>query len=322
MPQKTLRYPILILLLFGSSFLCGLSAQSKLDLHDKRILVLGDSITQKGTYVSFISYFLQKRNPDLDYDIISIGLGSETAAGTSEADHPFPRPCIHSRLDNALEQTKPDIVFACYGMNDGIYHPLGSDRLLAYQSGIESLVEKIRAVQAEVVLLTPPYFDAEAKKTLAPPGSSDFGYKTPYAQYNDVLRTYGKWILLSGLSVNRKIDLNTPMLEYNQHRRKTDPQFHLSQDGIHPGELGHLLMAITILKACGVEIEGDFVEILAAAKADPLFTEIDHRRQMRSTGWLEYIGYERGKVVKTDSVHEIEIEATERQKSIDRLRRL
>ena len=322
MTQSKRRYPILILLLIGSSFLCGLSAQNNLDLHDKRVLILGDSITHRGTYVSFISYFLQKRYPDLDYDIISIGLGSETAAGTSEADHPFPRPCIHSRLDHALEQTKPDIVFACYGMNDGIYHPFGMDRFLAYQSGIESLVAKVHASNAEVVLLTPPPFDADAKKSLAPPNATDFSYKAPFAQYNDVLRTYGKWIMIAKLSTARKIDLNTPMLEYNRQRRKIDPQFHLANDGIHPNELGHLLMAKTILQACGFEFEGDIIEILEQATADPLFVEIDHRRQMRSKGWLEYIGYERGEVVKTESVLEIEIEAAERQKSIDKLRRL
>ncbi len=322
MTQNTRRSQILLLLLFGSSLFCGLAAQNPLDLHGKRILILGDSITQQGTYVSFISYFLQKRNPDLDYDIISIGLGSETVAGTSEPNHPYPRPCIHSRLDNALEQTKPDIVFACYGMNDGIYHPLSPDRFLAYQSGIESLVDKIRAAQAEVVLLTPPLFDAVAKKSLAPPDSNDFSYKTPYAQYNDVLKTYGKWILLSSLSVNRKIDLNTPMLEYNQHRRKTDPLFHLAKDGVHPGELGHLLMATTILNACEVQVVGDLTEILATTKADPLYAEIDHRRRMRSKGWLEYIGYDRGKVVKIDSIDETEAEAAKLQVAIDQMRRL
>lgn len=322
MPRSRPLSLSIIPILFGFWLNSALCAQSGLELHEKRVLVLGDSITHNGTYVSFISYFLQKRNPSLTYDFISIGLGSETAAGTSEADHPFPRPCIHSRLDNALKLTKPDIVFACYGMNDGIYHPLGSDRFLAYQSGIESLVAKIQAANAEAVLLTPPLFDAAAKNTLAPPGSNDFSYKTPYAQYNDVLKTYGKWILLSNLSVDRKIDLNTPMLEYNQHRRKTDPLFHLSNDGIHPGELGHLLMATTILKAWGIEIEGDPVGILAAAKTDPLFGEIDHRRQMRSKGWLEYIGYDRGKAVKTDSVDDIEAEAAKLQANIDRMRRL
>lgn len=311
----------LVALLGGLSIGFSLFSQSPLELHDKRIVFLGDSITNKGTYVSFLSYILQKRNPQLSYDIISIGLGSETAAGTSERDHPFPRPCIHTRLDSALEITKPDIVFACYGMNDGIYHPLNAERFLDYQDGIESLVEKISAANAQAILLTPPLFDAGAKKALAPAGSSDFGYKLPYAQYNDVLRTYGKWIMLSDLPVSGKIDLNTPMLDYNRARQASEPEFHLAKDGVHPGDLGHLLIAVTILNSFGITVEGNLNEILASIKADPLFVEIDKRRQMRSKGWLEFIGYERGERVKTDSVDEVEAKAAELQAKIDTLRR-
>ncbi|MEC7906821.1 MAG: hypothetical protein VYC82_06315, partial [Verrucomicrobiota bacterium] len=70
------HFPILILAIF----LGGLSQAQVIELQDKRVLILGDSITQNGTYVSFVSYFLQKRNPNFNYDIVSIGLGSETVA--------------------------------------------------------------------------------------------------------------------------------------------------------------------------------------------------------------------------------------------------
>jgi lysophospholipase L1-like esterase len=290
-------------------------------LQNKRILILGDSITQNGTYVSFVSYFLQKRNPDFNYDIISIGLGSETVAGTSEADHPFPRPCVHTRLDEALEKIRPEIVFACYGMNDGIYHPLNGERFLQYQRGIETLIDKVAAIEAEILLMTPPLFDASAKEKLSPGGSSYYSYKSPYENYNDVLRTYGEWILLTDLPVVAKVDLNTPMLEYNQARRKTDPEFHLANDGVHPGELGHLIMALAILDSLGTSIEGDPPEILAETIADPLFAKIRDRRELRSKGWLEYIGYERRERVKTDSVDEVELKAAELQTAIDQLRR-
>ena len=36
----------------------------------------------------------------------------------------IPRPDLHERLERVLTQTKPDLVFARYGMNDGIYLPL------------------------------------------------------------------------------------------------------------------------------------------------------------------------------------------------------
>ncbi len=312
---KLHRALLAALLCFSASI-----AQAALELHGKRILILGDSITQNGKYVSFLSYFLQKQNPELRYDIISIGLGSETASGNSEADHPFPRPCIHSRLDDALAEIKPDIVIACYGMNDGIYHPLSAERFFDYQDGIESLVKKIQAANAETVLLTPPLFDPDAKKTLAEPGATEYGYKIPYSNYNDVLRTYGKWILVSNLSAIGKIDLNTPMLEYNRARRIDDPDFHLAKDGVHPGDLGHLLMAKTILAEAGIHLDNDLASVLEAATADPLFAAIEKRRKIRSKGWLDYIGYDRGKVVKTDSIEEIEVEVAKLQASIDQLR--
>ena len=90
----------------------------------KRVMVLGDSITQAGHYVSYVEYLLQKHDPKLDIDIISVGLSSETTSGLSEAGHAggkFPRPCVHERLDRALAAVKPAVVVACYGMNDGIY---------------------------------------------------------------------------------------------------------------------------------------------------------------------------------------------------------
>ncbi len=297
------------------------SAQAGMDLHGKRILILGDSITQNGKYVSFLSYFLQKAHPDLRYDIISIGLGSETASGNSEPDHPFPRPCIHSRLDEALEKIKPDLVFACYGMNDGIYHPLNAKRFLDYQDGIETLVQKVKQANAEAILLTPPLFDATAKKNLADADAPNFGYKTPYANYNDVLRTYGKWILLSKLPAIHKVDLNTPMLAYNQQRRADDSEFHLAKDGVHPGDLGHLLMAATILESLGLPLDGELPVVLEATLADPLFQKIDKCRQTRSKGWLDYIGYTRGKTVKTNDIESVEVAVAKMQASIDQLRK-
>ena len=93
-------------------------------LQGKRVMVLGDSITQNGLYVSFIEYFLTKTYAPKEVDIISIGLSSETTSGLTERVHPGPRPCVFSRLKKALEGIKPQVVVACYGMNDGIYLPL------------------------------------------------------------------------------------------------------------------------------------------------------------------------------------------------------
>jgi len=63
---------------------------TSIDLKNKRVLFLGNSITHQGLYVSFIEYALQGANPKASIDIISIGLGSETVSCLSEPSHPFP----------------------------------------------------------------------------------------------------------------------------------------------------------------------------------------------------------------------------------------
>ena len=101
-------------------------------------MVLGDSITQGGGYVTFIEYLLEKQYPALTFDIISVGLSSETTSGLSEEGHAggkFPRPCLHERLGRALEAVKPTLVVACYGMNDGIYLPYSEDRMQLFVTG-------------------------------------------------------------------------------------------------------------------------------------------------------------------------------------------
>src|SRR5258706_9890367 len=93
-----------------------------------RIVFLGDSITYSGQYIDYLESVLLARYPDQRYELLDLGLPSETVSGLSEPGHAggqFPRPCLFERLDRVLAKTKPDIVFACYGMNDGIYYPPG-----------------------------------------------------------------------------------------------------------------------------------------------------------------------------------------------------
>ena len=84
--------------------------------------------------------------PEATQEIIPLGLSSETVSGLSEEGHAggkFPRPDLHERLDRALEKAKPQLVFACYGMNDGIYFPLSTERFKAFQDGMKKLHDKI-----------------------------------------------------------------------------------------------------------------------------------------------------------------------------------
>ncbi|MBW7460494.1 hypothetical protein K0U00_41170, partial [Paenibacillus sepulcri] len=103
----------------------------------KRIVFLGDSITDEGTYIAYMDAYFRQHMPEHDMTLINLGVNSETASGLSEPDHPFPRPCIHDRLGRALQESRPDWVVLCYGMNDGIYYPFSEERFQAYRQGVQ-----------------------------------------------------------------------------------------------------------------------------------------------------------------------------------------
>lgn len=215
----------------------------------QRIVFLGDSITQGGAYVEYFDAYVRTRFPGIKAEIIPLGLSSETTSGLSEEGHPFPRPWVHDRIDRALSETQPNVVSVCYGMNDGIYHPLSDDRFEAYKKGITQAIAKIEAVGSRAVLLTPPPFDPLAKKPEQLTDAAPFGYGKTYRGYNDVLIAYGKWettLTRRGYVVG---DTNGRMMRYLNAIRVNEPNFLLARDGVHPGPIGHWLMAESLLLA-------------------------------------------------------------------------
>ncbi|TXG37189.1 SGNH/GDSL hydrolase family protein [Seonamhaeicola maritimus] len=293
----------LLLLLFITVFIgCTKSETRELPLHNKKVLILGNSITQNGRYVDFIEYYLRKNYPEESLNIISVGLSSETASGDSESDHPFPRPWIHNRLDNALSFTKPDLVIACYGMNDGIYSNLNDTRFNNYKKGINKLKDKVEGQGANIIFLTPTIFDAEQKKEFLLTDSDSYSYKTPYAHYNkEVLKTYANWLLESqDVPV---VDLHSYLTDIQTNYKKADSTFTLIPDAVHPNNMGHFYMAKKILNDLYPAIKIANVSIeFEQLKDDPLFSMVSKRRYVRSEGWREYIGYERGETIKTNDI--------------------
>jgi lysophospholipase L1-like esterase len=271
-------------------------------LAGQRVLVLGDSITQDGRYVSDLEYYLHAAGQDCD--LISIGLSSETMSGLTEASSPYPRPCILERLDRALKAVKPSVVLACYGMNDGIYHPSSPERLAAFTDGLRQLIATVRNSGATLVLLTPPVFDPVplAGKTV-PATAAKFGYgSTFYVGYDDVLAEFARVevaLKVDGVTV---IDLHTPMAAALAARRTSDPKFFFAKDGVHPGDLGHLVMAQAIAAGLGLTVSADPDAELARLSADPVFALVRERRELRSEAWLPYVGYTLGTPFKSNSV--------------------
>ncbi len=283
---------------------------SAIPLANQRVLLLGNSITQNGLYVSYLEYYLRSAYPDATFDLISIGLSSETVSCLTEPGHPYPRPCLRERLGRALEKVQPELVIACYGMNDGIYHPFATERMQAYQQGIRDLRAAVESAGANLVLITPPPFDPQPiRDKLVGRDAPLFGYATPYEGYDEVLDAFAQWLLTLRDSSLRVIDLHGPMNAYVADKRANDPAFTLSGDGVHPAPEGHELMARTILAGLGVPLP-------PAPAEGPLFDAVAARRKLRSEAWLPYVGYIREDTVSAPSVDAAEQAVQEQETRI------
>jgi lysophospholipase L1-like esterase len=278
---------ILLLFLLKASIGYGQNIDSKVH----RILFLGNSITWQANYVNDVIAYLTVHYPSRHFDYINVGLPSETVSGLSEPGHAggaFPRPDLHERLQRVLEQTKPDLVFACYGMNDGIYMPFDENRFQKFKDGINWLHSEVVKTCAQIIHITPPVFDE---------------LRGGYPGYAAVLDRYSEWLI--GLRSSLKwqvIDVHFPMKKYLDAHRKVDAKFHLdgfalTTDGAHPAELGHWIMAREILLYLGCSdvatapgIEQDLSKTTNGAKV--LKMVIDRQNMLRDA-WLTATKFKR-----------------------------
>ena len=239
------------------------------DLHDlmktkgRKVLFLGDSNTYSGLYIGYVEGYLRTRFPEEPWDLINLGLPSETLSGLSEPDHPYPRPDVHERAERALTKIKPNIVFVCYGMNDGIYHPFSEDRLKKYKEGTEKLVAKIEKAGAKVILMTPAPFDGTPiAKNLLPKDSPKFSWMKPYEKYDaEVLRKYSDYLLEWRSKGYTVVDAHSAVHRFLKKMREVEPKYIVSGDGIHPNATGHTVIAFEILLELKAPADIEFAEI-------------------------------------------------------------
>lgn len=252
-----------------------------------RILFLGDSITASRDYVIDLQAALHLHGHVPE--IIASGLGSEGVTGLSEPRHPFPRPSVHERLSRALEKVKPDLIIACYGMNDGIYYPFSPDRFAAYQQGLQKLIDASHAAGAKIILVTPPPFDVQAHKEAQSIGAKEFHWGASYRHYDrDVIAPYARWVMAQKSQVTRVVDVHSPITAHYAAERKKDKTYALSKDGIHINRDGHRLLAQLIYK----ELFGKPMPALA----DELVEFYTKRQSLLAPAWLSHIGHNRPSV--------------------------
>lgn len=259
----------------------------------RRMVFLGDSITQSGDYVTDVECWLIAQGHRLE--VLNIGLSSETATPLTTEENAihlksygFPRPCVGDRLDRSLAVTKPDLVLVCYGMNDGSSLPEGGEGLRRYAEAVTHLRDTaLRAGAKRVVLCTPPVHDP--LNQIAPD-------KDPHERN---LVTYRDWLLSMRADGWDVVDIHGPMRRDLDAARKTNSTFRFQPDGIHPDRAGHWVMAREILTQF-------FGADLGGISSSPQFFEkngtqirelVNRRRGILFSSLMTQIGHTRPQVV-------------------------
>ncbi len=276
-----------LVLLLGSGHAAPSSSQptAVLPARVKRVLFLGDSITYGGAYAVEVETYFVTRQPARSIEFINAGLPSETVSGLSEPNHAggaFPRPDVHERLARVLAQTQPDLVFACYGMNDGIYLPFDAARFAAFQSGLRRLRAAVLATGAAMVHLTPPVY-VDVKGT-AP-------------AYAAVLDRQAEWLVQRRADGWDVVDVHAAMARELAARRRREPAFTFARDGVHPGDEGHWIIARETLRHLGARDLAPDADLSALTAPYPtgaaLLKTIRSRAEVMKDAWLTSTGHTR-----------------------------
>ncbi|MBN3520095.1 SGNH/GDSL hydrolase family protein [Algoriphagus lutimaris] len=278
--MKAIRLFLFFYLLFFGQANC--QEINPISNETKQVLFLGNSITYAGQYINYVETYYRLKHPDSSIEWINLGLPSETVSGLSEEGHArgaFPRPDLHERLSRVFNQLKPDLVFANYGMNDGIYKPLDDLRFQKYKDGINWLQQSISINGAKGVFLTPPIYDPAKGEA-----------------YANVLDNYSDWLLSKRYTDNwAVIDLHWPMRKFLEEKRKNNPSYYLAKDGIHPGPTGHWLMAREILFFLGETEISAYEEFNEAIENMPnsieLLELISNKQAIQRDAWLRSTGH-------------------------------
>ena len=285
-------------------------------LEARRVVFLGDSITYSGEYVEFVEAWIRMRFPAASVECINLGLPSETVSGLSEPGHAggaFPRPDLHERLERVLAKTRPDLIVACYGMNDGIYYPFAEARFQKFQAGIRRLWELTKWAGGEAILVTPSVFDPLPLKGRSLPTELAQD-RSPYDGYNDVLDRYSEWLLGQRKEGWEVIDAHGPMNRFLAERRRIEPDFHLAGDGVHVNRQGLWLIAREVLRYLGapnpiVSSETPDALVTSHPNGAAILNLVQQRQRLLKDAWLTLVGHNRPGMNKGKPLPEAQAEA-------------
>jgi len=198
-------------------------------IHDgERVVLLGDSITEQRLYTTVIEAYTLARFPQWKLTFRNIGWGGDTAQGGL------------GRAARDMLPLKPTFVTIDFGMNDHGYRAYDEGIYKNYIDKQTQLVALLKTNNSRVALVTPQ--PIEDKR---PDPDKDVR--------NESLRKMSDG--LREIASKEKVlfaDQFDPYMAVMLKARQADPAALIGGgDAVHPGPIGHTIMAWSILKSLG-----------------------------------------------------------------------
>jgi lysophospholipase L1-like esterase len=244
-------------------------------IHDgDRVVFLGDSITEQRLYTTYIEAYALTRHPQWKLWFRNVGWGGDTSwlrqrshpdenklfAADESAQQKMVEDSVRHGLERDVLPLKPTFVTIKFGMNDHSYQAFREDIFRAYVRSQTEIAEVLKANGAWVAFLTPQ--PIEDKR----PDPDQDARNQSLRKFSDGLKE------VAAKEGAGFVDQFDPYMAILLRERSNNPNgFVGGGDAVHPGPIGHTVMAWAILKGLGApalvsRAELDFAEkkVLAA----------------------------------------------------------
>ncbi len=155
---------------------------------------VGDSITHQCLYTQYLEDFFYTRFPERRIRFHNAGVGGDSAAD------------VLARFEDEVAPLKPKYVTVLLGMNDGRYEDFKPEIFAAYAAGVQQTLDRIKAIGATPILLSPTSNEMLRVSGLAP-GSYEIKIDG---------RSLGKPIAHTTLSAKIELQANENTPQYQQ----------------------------------------------------------------------------------------------------------
>jgi lysophospholipase L1-like esterase len=263
-----LALKVTLLIAAAASFAVSSSGADGFFFRDgDRVVFLGDSITEQRLYTTYIEAYALTRYPERKFSFRNVGWGGDTAwlrqrahpdeeklfAASGDALDSMVRDAVARGLERDVLPLKPTVVTIKFGMNDHSYQPFREDIFRAYVRSQVELVKVLQEKGARVALLTPQPIEEK------PAGPDKDPRNQSLRMFSDGLKD-----VASGRALF--VDQFDPFMQMLLKARVDNPPVSIGGgDAVHPGPIGHTVMAWAVLKGLGASPAVSTVEIDAAS---------------------------------------------------------